>query len=152
MNNDQFDAYVSKLDTIAKRNSRLFLIRVLTLAIVGYMILFIFLMGGIASLLMGIAAIFYFPAAAKIWIFMIAVGAVLAWSIARGKWIRFMAPTGKRLKPVEHPRLFSMISDLADKAGSRPFHVVVLDGNYNAAVVQLPRLGIFGWHKNYLMI
>ncbi len=152
MNNDQFDAYVSKLDTIAKRNSRLFLIRVLVLAFVGYIMLFMFLVGGIASLLLGIVAIFYFPAAAKIWIFMIVVGAVLAWSIARGMWVRLRAPAGLRLTPGEHPRLFSMISDLADKAGCQPFDVVVLDGNYNAAVVQLPRLGIFGWHKNYLMI
>jgi hypothetical protein len=35
---------------------------------------------------------------------------------------------------------------------SAPFHKVLLVPDYNAAVVQIPRLGVFGWQQNYLLI
>jgi hypothetical protein len=32
------------------------------------------------------------------------------------------------------------------------FHHVLVTDDFNAAVVQAPRLGLFGWYRNYLLI
>ncbi len=33
-----------------------------------------------------------------------------------------------------------------------PFHQVLIISDVNAAVIQIPRLGVFGWHRNYLVL
>jgi hypothetical protein len=35
---------------------------------------------------------------------------------------------------------------------SLKIHEVILDRSLNAAVLQHPRLGVLGWHKNYLFL
>jgi len=53
---------------------------------------------------------------------------------------------------MEVPELFAMLRGLEDELGAPRFHEVLLVGDNNAAVVQLPRLGVFGWYKNYLLL
>jgi hypothetical protein len=45
-----------------------------------------------------------------------------------------------------------MIEELRRKLRSPRFHHVLVTDDFNAAVVQDPRLGIFGWYRNYLLI
>ena len=68
-------------------------------------------------------------------------------------WVRLEAPQGREITRREAPALFSMLDQLrrALKVDVRFDHVLLTD-EFNAAVVQIPRLGILGWHRNYLII
>lgn len=80
--------------------------------------------------------------------------AILAgiWVLLRALWIRFSPPEGYVLKRKEHPVLFAELDKLRKQLKSVKIHKVILDRNLNASVVQHPRLGILGWHKNYLIL
>jgi hypothetical protein len=45
-----------------------------------------------------------------------------------------------------------MIEELRRALRSPRFHHVLVTDDFNAAVVQAPRLGLFGWYRNYLLI
>jgi hypothetical protein len=50
------------------------------------------------------------------------------------------------------PALFALLETLRSRLKTPRVHHVLLVGAHNAAVVQLPRLGVFGWQRNYLLI
>lgn len=77
---------------------------------------------------------------------------LIAWSIFRGAWIRLSPPQGRVLDRREAPRLFEMIDSTSAEAGGIPFHRVLLTEDLNACVVQIPRLGVFGWYRSYLCL
>ena len=78
--------------------------------------------------------------------------AIFLYVIIRSLWIRVVKPQGIAIHPNEAPELFKIIDDLSLKLNSPNFHHVLITEDFNAAVVQIPRLGIFGWHENYLII
>ncbi|WP_035608730.1 M48 family metallopeptidase [Haloferula sp. BvORR071] len=67
-------------------------------------------------------------------------------------WMRFKPPQGIELTEEEHPELLRLIHETGRLAGGVRFHKVVLDEEVNAAVLQNPRLGLFGWYRSYLVI
>jgi Zn-dependent protease with chaperone function len=77
---------------------------------------------------------------------------VLAAIILRAFWVRFAPPTGYEVYREDAPRLFLLIDKLTTALGTSPFHHVLIVNDLNAAVVQRPRLGIFGWYQNYLLL
>lgn len=52
----------------------------------------------------------------------------------------------------KHPHLNETIQALRKKLQAPKIHEVILTNDLNASVVQRPRLGMFGWHKNYLTL
>ena len=48
--------------------------------------------------------------------------------------------------------MFTTINELRSALGAPRFDHVLISDELNAAILQLPRLGILGWHRNYLMI
>ena len=77
---------------------------------------------------------------------------VLAAIILRAFWVRFTPPTGYEVQREDAPRLFLLIDKLTTALGTPPFHHVLIVNDLNAAVAQRPRLGIFGWYQNYLLL
>lgn len=67
-------------------------------------------------------------------------------------WIRVPRPEGKLLERKDHQELFRMVDELRKASNSPKVHEILLDGDFNASVIQIPRLGILGWQKNYLII
>ena len=59
---------------------------------------------------------------------------------------------GRRVMQTEAPALFLALSDLRTKLRTIPFHHVLIVTDFNASVVQQPRLGVFGWWQNYLLL
>jgi Zn-dependent protease with chaperone function len=72
--------------------------------------------------------------------------------IIRSLWITVEKPQGIYIQAHDAPALFKIIDELSLKLNSPHFHHVLITDDFNAAVVQIPRLGIFGWHENYLII
>ena len=77
---------------------------------------------------------------------------VLAAIISRAFWVRFTPPMGYEVYREDVPRLFLLIDKLTSALGTPPFHHVLIVNDLNAAVAQRPRLGIFGWYQNYLLL
>ncbi len=66
--------------------------------------------------------------------------------------VHVSAPEGVELPRADAPALFSLLDDLRRQLRSVPFHHVKLVAVHNAGVTQVPRLGVLGWSRNYLMI
>jgi hypothetical protein len=61
-------------------------------------------------------------------------------------------PKGETVNAGEAPELFAMLRQLQQRLQTPAIHAVLLTTDFNAAVSQVPRLGIFGWHRNYLLL
>lgn len=76
----------------------------------------------------------------------------LIWVLARALWVKIDPPQGYPLTRKEYPQLFDEIDELTQKLKTPKLHEIILTSEFNAAVTQVPRLGILGWHKNYLIL
>jgi Zn-dependent protease with chaperone function len=81
----------------------------------------------------------------------LAIGYVV-YAIGRALWVRFERPTGMEIDPVRAPALFEAIEQTRRAMRAPRVHRVLLRNDINAAVVQHPRLGILGWHENFLFL
>lgn len=72
--------------------------------------------------------------------------------VLRMMFMRLDKPTGRPLTRAEAPKLFDVLDKLRDKLKGPPIHQVLLDDDYNAAICQHARFGIFGGHTNYLIV
>ena len=149
MTNEQFQTLVEALEGEARRNPRTYQGRVLLLALLGnaYLAAIVALVG--VLLLVLLASIVWLKAlGVKL---AIVVGAFL-WLIAKALWLRMEPPQGTRVTARDAPQLFAMIEALRRALRAPRFHHVLVTDEFNAGVVQAPRLGIFGWPRNYLLI
>jgi Zn-dependent protease with chaperone function len=76
----------------------------------------------------------------------------LLWSLLGALWARQQAPEGVEITREQAPRLFELIEKVRRKSRAPAPDVVLLDGDLNAAIVQQPRLGLLGWHRNTLIL
>ena len=134
------------MDERSRRDPAGFVRRVAALAVLGYA----YMLGVLlvtASLAAGcIWLIFRFPNGATLKLGLL-VGLTcggMAWSILRALWVRTGKPEAVPLTAAEAPELFALIADVGRRTDSPAFDEVQLTGDYNAAVVQVPRLGVFG--------
>lgn len=149
MTNEEFSALVARLEQQSRDNPGGYKARVVFLAILGYGYVGIMLALLLALSAVVIASAVYLKAAAiKIAIPIL----IVAGLILKAMWVRLPAPEGRALRPREVPALFEMIDRLRRRLKAPRFHRVLLTGDFNAAVVQQPRLGMFGWHRNFLLI
>ncbi|HSE81281.1 MAG TPA: M48 family metalloprotease [Gaiellaceae bacterium] len=78
--------------------------------------------------------------------------ALVAVGVFLSLWVRIPAPTGVRISEHEAPELFDCLRELRRDLGAPRIHEVWIDGGFNAAVAQYPRLGIVGSHRNVLLV
>lgn len=146
MTNEQFDALVARLETQAQRHPFLYKSRVLLMALLGYGYITVMLVGLVMATLLSL--LFLKVLGLKLAIPLL----VLIWAVLKALWVRLDAPLGRRVTQREAPALFEMINDLRKRLKAPRFHRILITDDFNACVVQTPRLGIFGWHRNYLVI
>jgi Zn-dependent protease with chaperone function len=72
--------------------------------------------------------------------------------VLRSLWVRLPSPEGLKLSEREQPRLFEMIDEIKRAVRGPRLHAVLLTEESNASVVSVPRLGLFGWPRHYLLI
>src|SRR5882757_2636575 len=65
---------------------------------------------------------------------------------------RCLPPAGEPLTRAEVPELFAMLGELRRRLATPRIHEVLLTPDFNAGVMQVPRLGLLGWHRSYLFI
>ncbi|MEE9613986.1 MAG: M48 family metallopeptidase [Thermodesulfobacteriota bacterium] len=156
---EKFEALVRRLELVEMRDPGGYKLRVFLLAVLGYAYIFSIL--AVLLLILGFEAAFLyfllssteFPA----WILILGNKVVLpfflfALLIIRSLWFRFEPPVGVELKREEAPVLFKELDRVRGELKGPAVHRVLVDGNFNAGVVQMPRLGPLGWQKNYLIV
>ena len=65
---------------------------------------------------------------------------------------RIPAPEGREIFENDAPPLFSMVEKLRQHLQSAPIHHVLITEDFNAAIAQCPRYGLFGGYRNYLIL
>lgn len=148
MTHEEFVEMVGRLEHFARREPSKYALRVGLLGALGYA--FILLVLAVAVVLVG--ALFYLG---RLNFVVVKIGWLLvtfAALVVRALWVRIAPPAGIELTRGEAPRLFALVDELTAKLDAPRIHRVLLDGDFNAGVSQVPRLGPLGWHRNHLVL
>ena len=152
MKREEFDVLVRNIEAFSRKHPRLYIARIISLIVLAYAYLLFILFGSLALMLAMFGMVILAPITIKFALLgLIAFGGVF-WSILRGLWVKTTPPVGQNITRDQAPKLFELLDELRTTLDCSPFHKVLIVGQMNAAVFQLPRLGIFGWHTNYLLI
>ena len=149
MDNEKFNRLVTDLEAVARRNPTGYTFRVLLLAMLGNAYLALVLL---VSAMVLLALLVSIKTLGVLAVKLMIVVAIFLWIMLKAIWVKIPPPQGFEIKPKDAPELFAMIKELSTKLGAPRFHRVLVTEDMNAGVVQAPRLGIFGWHCNYLII
>jgi Zn-dependent protease with chaperone function len=148
---EQFDALVARLTREAESRPLWYKTRVFLLAMLGYAYVF----GILLALLAIVAAVIYIVSTGRGIRLLSDIAiplALFAWFVSRSLWVKIDPPDGRELRKEQAPRLFAAIDEVTHTLGAPRADVVLVNDEYNAGVSQVPRLGVFGWHRNYLVV
>ena len=154
MTREGFDRLVREVEQGIARDHAALRRRTLLLALVGYAGLLVWLISfGLISAGFFAAMIWADPAGKVL----CGICGTVILVVGGGASLRFLLPslsppTGRRVSREEAPALYAELDALRAALESAPFHEVLLTAECNAAVVQVPRLGLFGWFRNYLLL
>lgn len=150
MDTSSFQALVHRLERHAAEHPAAYKVRVGTLALLGYGYVF----GMLVALLLAVVLLAWVMIATRATLafkVLIPLLVVLA-AVLRALWVKIPAPQGLLLEAHQAPKLFELVQSVRRRLRAPPVDVVVIDADLNAAMVQVPRLGMLGWHRNYLLI
>lgn len=150
MTDEEFGALVTRLEGEARRDARAYGFRVWLLAMLGNAYLALIVLVLVALLGGALASVVWFKGYALIKL-ILPIAAFL-WVVLRALWVSVPPPEGTEVRRADAPELFALIDDLRRRLEAPRFHHVLINEVFNAGVVQAPRLGAFGWYRNYLLI
>ncbi|MEJ2407578.1 MAG: M48 family metalloprotease [Candidatus Thiodiazotropha sp.] len=151
---EDFIQRVKQAEADAAANPKAYAVKLALFALLGYVVILAVLFG-LLGLAGGLIASAFFSTTLFILLLKkkLIIGVLIGiWILMKALWVKFTPPQGYLLKRKEHPQLFAELDTLSKQLKSLKIHQVILDRSLNAAVVQHPRLGVFGWHKNYLIL
>jgi Zn-dependent protease with chaperone function len=151
---EAFIKRVQQAERDAKSNPRTYALKLALFALLGYVVIIAVLIA-LLGLAGGLVASAFFSTGLFILLLKkkLIFGILFAiWVMLKALWVKFTPPQGYVLKRKRFPLLFAELDSLSKQLKSLKIHEVILDRSLNAAVVQHPRLGVLGWHKNYLIL
>jgi Zn-dependent protease with chaperone function len=146
-----FDRLIQKLENLSKQDPQQYRLRVALFALLGYAYILLMLVGLIGIMALIILAIFSGHGRGSALKAVVMLMFPIGW-IVRSLWVKFPPPEGLMLNPQQVPQLFRLVNGLTTELQAPQFHRILLTEEFNAAVVQVPRLGVFGWDRNYLIL
>jgi len=154
MSRDEFDALVRRLEPFAQKHPRAYVLRVVLLALLGYAFFFVILGCLVAALSGLVALMIFYPSVGTVKLGLVFGIVLLAFmgAVLRPLWVRIDAPEGFEVHRAGTKDLFAVLDGISAELRCRRFHHVIMTTDYNASVIQVPRLGVFGWQRNFLII
>ncbi len=149
MTDEAFEALVSRLEREARRAPVRYQWKVVGLAVLGNAYLAAVVITLLAALVAAAASVAMFEALAVKFAVLLVVALV---PLLRSLWVRLESPSGVPLSRHDSPALFASIDRLRRSMRAPRFHRVLLTDEFNASVMQIPRLGLLGWSRNYLLV
>jgi Zn-dependent protease with chaperone function len=156
MSYDQYIRTIMRLEYQAKNTPKRYKAKVLLLGLFGYFYIILVLLAAIGILYgMGLAIMALLGTSIVVSLKLIGllfpVGMFILF-VLRSLWVTIPEPGGLELRREQAVTLFHTIKAFSRKLRVPIFDKVIINQEFNAGVVQIPRLGILGWQKNYLMI
>ncbi len=151
---EHFQALIRRAEALGEADPAAYRQRIMLLALLGYAVLF-----GVLFLLLALIAGSVWAALASSALLLlllkkklIFVLGYLVYAIARALWVRIEPPQGYELPLERHPELAAVLDELGQQLATPQIHRVVVTEDFNAGISQTPRLGVFGWHRNTLVL
>lgn len=156
LNQEHFDTLIQRLEKFAEKQPTAYKFSVALFTLLGYSYIILILVITLALL----AALVWLglnsqptnaraiTGAIQAFVFLLA----LLWVLLRSLWVSFPPPNGLALRRKDVPGLFAFVNELSSQLQAPRFHHILLTDEFNAGVIQRPRLGLFGWHQNYLIV
>lgn len=151
---EHIQALIRRAEALGQADPAAYRRRIVLLALLGYAVLF-----GILFLLLALIAGSVWAALASSALLilllkkkLIFVLGYLVYVIARSLWVRIEPPQGYELDLRQYPQLAGVLEELRRRLATPRIHRVVLSEEFNAGISQTPRLGVFGWHRNTLIL
>lgn len=151
-NQERFDKLIQKLEVFANKQPYLYKLHVAFLATLGYAYIFLVLGVTLTLLVSIILGILNAHSISNLSLTGLLFLLTLAFVLLRSLWFSFPPPTGLPLQPKDVPNLYSLINEISSKLKAPRFHHILLTNDFNAGVLQIPRLGLLGWQQNYLIV
>ncbi|AKJ27365.1 M48 family metalloprotease [Caldimonas brevitalea] len=159
----QFERMVERLEAESQRSPGLYQLKVALLALLGFGLLALILgFAGLALLLIGGLLVAAVLTGGKALIVLFKLGKLLVllavplWLLLKSSlsalFTRFPPPQGRELTAEQAPALFAALDEMRRRMRGPRFHHVLITDDLNAAVVQRPLFGLFGWPRNYLLL
>src|ERR1044072_7921541 len=148
MDQDKFITLIDRLQAYSRRKPGLYRLRVAALAALGYGYLFtVVLILLLLVFLIAAGSRFNFVAIKLSLVLLVIAGIVL-----RSLWVTVPEPDGRELREQDAPQLFALVDEVRRALQGPRVHRILLSDEFNAGIVQIPRLGMFGWSRNYLVV
>ena len=148
MSTEAWDLLVRRLEVKARQRPRAYRLRVAALAALGYA----FIGGALLVAAGGLVGTLFLMTRHPLAVKLLFVFGPLAWVILRALPVKLEPPTGIELFHRDAPELFALIEQLRKKVSAPRVHRLLVDGELNASVAQVPRFGWFGPARNYLVV
>jgi Zn-dependent protease with chaperone function len=151
MTHEAFAAKLTDLLPKAQANPTAYRRRVQGWVLLGYGFIALLLLGSVAllgGLLWAVVAV----GLAGIMLKLLIPVVYFVWTLLRSLWVKFDPPAGRELSRAEAGPLHDLLREQTRALGAPAVHRVVLTTDYNAAAMQLPRLGLLGWPRNYVLV
>lgn len=163
MEDTRFESLVTRLEQQAHAQPQQYFVSALGIVFLGFGVLGIAMLFALAPLaLLGGLIFAVVVSGGKAAILLLKLGKLLfllaipAWVMVKSSvqmmFARFPRPEGREITRAEAPKLFERIDELRRRMAGPPIHHVLITDELNAAIVQHPRLGLFGWEENYLIL
>ncbi|CAH0351006.1 M48 family metallopeptidase [Aquabacterium sp. CECT 9606] len=163
MDQVRFERMVRRLERESTQSPGHYQFKVALLALLGFGILVLILgFAGAGLLLIAGAGIAMLASGGKAIILVLKLGKLLlllAWplwmlvkSSVSALFTRLPPPQGLPLLRTQAPALFDAMDHMRRRMKGPRFHHVLITDEVNAAVVQRPLFGLFGWPRNYLIL
>jgi Zn-dependent protease with chaperone function len=163
MDDQRFESLVTRLEGFAQENPQRYLGWVLAVVLLGFGVLALAILFALIPVTLLAGLVFVVVATGgKALIVLLKLGKFVvllvlpAWMMIKSSFqmmfSRFPRPQGRTLSEQEAHALFARIHELRQKMNGPRIHHVLLRDELNAAIVQHPRFGLFGWEENYLIL
>ncbi|MBU6453137.1 MAG: M48 family metalloprotease [Cyanobacteria bacterium REEB67] len=150
LTDEQYEALSLQAARELKENRPLYKVKVISLALLGYgyITLVVATLVGLAVLTFWLLLRAHFAVAGVKLVFILLLP---LWFIAKSLWVKMPEPDGIQVTRKDAPELFELLDELSAKLKTK-VDKVLIDSSFNAAVVQIPRLGMLGFYQNFLLL
>lgn len=126
--------------------------KILFTVLSGYFYIAFLALLGLAGIILMAMSIYFSERINGLQIKLLLVLGVFDFLVISAIFVRVHPPRGIELGRDKYPGLFSLIDEIIAKTNSPKVAKVFLDDQFNASVCQVPRLGVLGWTKHYLVL
>jgi Zn-dependent protease with chaperone function len=154
MDQHEYEGLVRRLEAEAENKPQAFRGRILLLSSLAYVLLFAAL-GLLAFVVYAAFGLVHGKSRIgdMVVLFFLATTVLpLFYAVLRMFFLRLPPPDGHEITAADAPQLFAVLEDIRRRLSGPPLHRVVVDRSFNAAIAQIPRFGLFGGHRNHLIL